>query len=173
MEVPTTQEIVGPGLSSADLVLIRDRVVQCRRCPRLVEYREEVARIKRRKFSGWNYWGKPIPGFGDPNASLLIVGLAPAAHGGNRTGRVFTGDRSGDFLYSALYETGFANQTLSVSRADGLRLESAYITAAVKCAPPDNKPSPKETMNCSSYLEAEIDAFEGLRVILCLGQFAF
>ena len=173
MEVPTTQEIVGPGLSSADLVLIRDRVVQCRRCPRLVEYREEVARIKRRKFSGWNYWGKPIPGFGDPNASLLIVGLAPAAHGGNRTGRVFTGDRSGDFLYKALHKTGLASQPTSETLDDGLVLKGVYITAAVKCAPPDNKPTVDETSNCSNYFTSEIDSLRDLKMILCLGQFAF
>lgn len=159
--------------NSDSLLDIREKVVRCRRCPRLVEYRESVALQKRKEFDSWEYWGKPVPGFGDANASLLIVGLAPAAHGGNRTGRVFTGDRSGDFLYKALFKTGFANQSLSVSRTDGLRLMNAYITAAVKCAPPDNKPSPKETMNCSSYLEAEIDALDDLRVILCLGQFAF
>lgn len=159
--------------NSNRLLDIGEKVVQCRRCPRLVEYRESIAQQKRKDFDSWQYWGKPVPGFGDANASLLIVGLAPAAHGGNRTGRVFTGDRSGDFLYKALFKTGFANQSLSVSRTDGLRLKNAYITAAVKCAPPDNKPSPKETTNCSSYLEAEIDSFDGLRAILCLGQFAF
>src|SRR5690242_4703549 len=173
MEVPTTQEIAGPGLSSTDLLLIRDRVVQCRRCPRLVEYREEVARIKRKEFSDWEYWGKPIPGFGDPNASLLIVGLAPAAHGGNRTGRVFTGDRSGDFLYRALYKTGLASQPTSESLDDGLVLKGAYVTAAVKCAPPDNKPTVDETHNCSEYFTSEIDSLRDLKTILCLGQFAF
>lgn len=121
----------------------------------------------------WSYWGRPIPGFGEPNASLLIVGLAPAAHGGNRTGRVFTGDRSGDFLYKALYKTGFANQPTSRSLDDGLKLKGAYVTAAVKCAPPDNKPTRDETSNCSAYLASEIDALDGLRAILCLGQFAF
>ena len=162
-----------PESGSEALLDIREQVVSCRRCPRLVEYRELVARTKRKEFENWEYWAKPVPGFGDPRASLLIVGLAPAAHGGNRTGRVFTGDRSGDFLYRALYKAGFANQPLSVCRTDGLRLEKAYVTAAVKCAPPDNKPSPRETLNCSSYLDAEIDSFEGLKVILCLGQFAF
>lgn len=121
----------------------------------------------------WQYWGRPIPGFGDPNASLLIVGLAPAAHGGNRTGRVFTGDRSGDFLYKALYKTGFANQPTSQSLDDGLRLKGAYVTAAVKCAPPDNKPTTDETSNCLDYLASEIDALKELGTILCLGQFAF
>jgi uracil-DNA glycosylase len=147
--------------------------VDCRRCPRLVEYREKVAEIKRKEFSEWEYWGRPVPGFGDPNASVLIVGLAPAAHGGNRTGRVFTGDRSGDFLYKALYKTGFANQPLSQSRDDGLTLKNTYVTAAVKCAPPNNKPTPDETSNCSSYLAAEIDALAELQAILCLGKFAF
>lgn len=124
-------------------------------------------------FADWDYWGRPVPGFGDPDATLLIVGLAPAAHGGNRTGRVFTGDRSGDFLYEALYRTGFSNQPISRSRDDGLKLNGVYVTAAVKCAPPDNKPSPEETSNCFPYLVAEIDSLCALRGILCLGQFAF
>ena len=173
MEVPTTQEIAGPSLSSTDLLLIGDRVVQCRRCPLLVEYREEVARIKRKEFLDWDYWGKPIPGFGDPNASLLIVGLAPAAHGGNRTGRVFTGDRSGDFLYKALHKAGLASQPTSESLDDGLVLKGAYVTAAVKCAPPDNKPTLDETFNCSTYLASEMDSLRNLKAILCLGLFAF
>jgi uracil-DNA glycosylase len=121
----------------------------------------------------WGYWGKPVPGFGDPNASLLIVGLAPAAHGGNRTGRVFTGDRSGDFLYKALYKVGVANQPTSQSRDDGLRLKDAYVTAAVKCAPPDNKPTTGEMSNCASYLASEIGSLRDLNAVLCLGQFAF
>jgi uracil-DNA glycosylase family 4 len=148
-------------------------VVNCRRCPRLVEYREEVARRKRREFLDWEYWGRPIPGFGDPSASLLIVGLAPAAHGGNRTGRVFTGDRSGDFLYKALYEVGVASQPTSRSTDDGLILKGAYVTAAVKCAPPDNKPTTDETSSCAAYLSREIDSLKDLKTILCLGQFAF
>jgi uracil-DNA glycosylase family 4 len=148
-------------------------VVDCRRCLRLVEYREEVARTKRREFMDWEYWGRPIPGFGDPSASLLIVGLAPAAHGGNRTGRVFTGDRSGDFLYKALYKAGIANQSTSRSTDDGLMLKGAYVTAAVKCAPPDNKPTTEESHNCSTYLASEIDSLKNLNTILCLGQFAF
>jgi uracil-DNA glycosylase len=174
LEIPATQEIGGSDLSSATLLLeIRNQVVDCRRCPRLVQYREAVARKKRKEFFEWEYWGKPIPGFGDPNARLLIVGLAPAAHGGNRTGRVFTGDRSGDFLYKALYKTGLANQPTSESTDDGLRLTGAYVTAAVKCAPPDNKPATEETSNCSEYLASEIDSLKELKVILCLGQFAF
>jgi uracil-DNA glycosylase family 4 len=174
VEVSATQEIAGPNLSSANLLLkVRNEVVDCRRCPRLVEYREEVARTKRRDFLDWEYWGRPIPGFGDPNASLLIVGLAPAAHGGNRTGRVFTGDRSGDFLYKALYKAGIANQSTSRSTDDGLILKGAYVTAAVKCAPPDNKPTTDETSNCAGYLASEMDALRDLKAILCLGQFAF
>jgi uracil-DNA glycosylase family 4 len=173
VEVSATQEIAGPNLSSTNLLLeVRNEVVDCRRCPRLVEYREEVARRKRREFLEWEYWGRPIPGFGDPNASLLIVGLAPAAHGGNRTGRVFTGDRSGDFLYKALYKTGLANQPTSRSTDDGLVLNGAYVTAAVKCAPPDNKPTTDETSSCAAYLSREIDSLKDLKTILCLGQFA-
>lgn len=174
MEVSATQEIAGPSLSSTNQLLeVSNRVVQCRRCTRLVEYREEIACTKRKEFLEWNYWGRPVPGFGDPNASLLIVGLAPAAHGGNRTGRVFTGDRSGDFLYKALYETGLANQATSENKHDGLRLSGVYVTAAVKCAPPDNKPTSEETSKCSEYLASEIDSLKDLKVILCLGQFAF
>jgi len=139
----------------------------------LVEYREEVARNKRKEFLDWEYWGRPVPGFGDPNAQLVIVGLAPAAHGGNRAGRVFTGDRSGDFLYKALHKIGLANQVTSQNSEDGLRLKGAYVTAAVKCAPPANKPSTEETTNCSSYLESEIDSLREVEVVLCLGQFAF
>jgi len=139
----------------------------------LVDYREGVARTKRREFLGWQYWGRPVPGFGDPRAQLLILGLAPAAHGGNRTGRVFTGDRSGDFLYQALYKVGLANQPTSQNSDDGLKLNGAYVTAAVKCAPPDNKPSVDETSNCSGYLASEIDSLKDLKAILCLGQFAF
>lgn len=174
MEVPTAKEIAGPTLTRASLLFeIRDQVVQCRKCPRLVKYREKIAREKRREFAEWSYWGRPVPGFGDPNASLLIVGLAPAAHGGNRTGRVFTGDRSGDFLYNALFKAGFANQPLSKSSDDGMKLYETYVTAAVKCAPPDNKPTTDETSNCSGYLAAEIDALPLLKAVLCLGQFAF
>jgi uracil-DNA glycosylase len=164
----------GTSLSSANLLLkVRNQVVDCRRCPRLVEYRQRVSRNKRKEFVAWDYWGRPVPGFGDPDASLLIVGLAPAAHGGNRTGRVFTGDRSGDFLYKALFKTGFANQPTSESRDDGLTLKKVYVTAAVKCAPPDNKPTNEEMSNCSAYLASEIDSLTNLKVILCLGQFAF
>src|ERR1700694_5154361 len=156
----------------AGLKRLAREVVACRLCPRLVEYRERVAREKRRAYLDWEYWGKPVPGFGDPDASLLIVGLAPAAPGGNRTGRVFTGDRSADFLFAALYEAGFANQPVSVSRDDGLRLIDSYITATVRCAPPDNKPLPSEILNCRGYMEREIRILEP-RAVLALGRIAW
>jgi uracil-DNA glycosylase len=146
-------------------------IVACRKCPRLVAYREQVAREKRRAFQDWDYWGKPVPGFGDPHARLLILGLAPAAHGGNRTGRVFTGDRSGDFLYAALYRAGFANQPTSRNRGDGLELQGAYIAAAVRCAPPANKPLPSELSNCRPYFERELEILRP-RAILALGRIA-
>jgi uracil-DNA glycosylase family 4 len=145
--------------------------VRCRKCPRLVCYREKVAAEKRRAFLDWDYWGKPVPGFGDPHAKLLILGLAPAAHGGNRTGRVFTGDRSGDFLYKALYETGFSNQPNSTHRGDGLRLKSVYIAATIRCAPPANKPLPSELANCLPYFEREL-ALIRPHAILALGGIA-
>jgi uracil-DNA glycosylase family 4 len=156
----------------AALKRLAHEVVACRLCPRLVEYRERVAREKRRAYLEWKYWGKPVPGFGDPNAKLLIVGLAPAAHGGNRTGRVFTGDRSGDFLFAALSESGFANQATSVRRDDGLKLIDSYITATARCAPPDNKPLPGEILNCRGYLEREIRILEP-RAVLALGRIAW
>ncbi len=154
------------------LRILEREVIACTRCPRLVAYREQVAREKRRAFRDWEYWGRPVPGFGDPNAKLFIVGLAPAAHGGNRTGRVFTGDRSGDFLFAALYKAGFANQPLSVKREDGLRLTGAYIAAAARCAPPDNKPLPEEILNCREYLVRELDILQP-KAILALGKIAW
>ena len=154
------------------LQILNETIVACRKCPRLVEYREEVARKKRRAFRDWTYWGKPVPGFGDAHAQLLILGLAPAAHGGNRTGRVFTGDRSGDFLYAALHKAGFANQATSVNRDDGLALNSAYVAAACRCAPPDNKPLPQEMQNCRGYLVSEL-AILRPRAILALGKIAW
>lgn len=153
------------------LKALNEEVVACRKCRRLVVYREKVAREKRRAFQDWDYWGKPIPGFGDPDARLLILGLAPAAHGGNRTGRVFTGDRSGDFLYAALYRSGFANQPTSTHVGDGLTLENAYVAAAVRCAPPANKPLPSELANCLPYLERELDVLRP-RAVLALGRIA-
>ncbi len=155
------------------LALIEQEVIACRKCPRLVAWREEVARTKRRAYVEWNYWGRPVPSFGDPEAHLLVIGLAPAAHGGNRTGRVFTGDRSGDFLFRALYETGFASQPESVSRDDGLTLHDAWVTAAVRCAPPANKPLPEEFRNCRPFLERELDALAHLTAVVALGRIAF
>ena len=148
-------------------------IMACQRCPRLRRYCEQVAREKKREFRFQDYWGRPVPGFGDRNARLLIVGLAPAAHGGNRTGRVFTGDSSGDWLYDALHRFGFASQAESTGRDDGLRLTDCYITASARCAPPDNKPTPKELANCRPYLEAELSLLHRVRVVLVLGRIAF
>src|SRR5881396_3271713 len=148
-------------------------IVNCRRCPRLVEYRERVAREKVRRFRDWEYWGRPVPSFGGLNAQLLVIGLAPAAPGGNRTGRVFTGDRSGDWLYRALYNFGFANQPTSTDRGDGLRLIDCYITAAIHCASPDNKPLPSEFLNCRPYLLDELQRLEKVQVVVPLGLIGF
>jgi uracil-DNA glycosylase family 4 len=146
--------------------------VGCRECPRLVKHREKMAREKRRAYRDWTYWGKPVPGFGDAEAQLLILGLAPAAHGANRTGRMFTGDRSGDFLYAALHKAGFANQAASRDRDDGLRLMNAYITATCRCAPPENKPLPKEIANCRGYFERELEILKP-KAVLALGKIAW
>ena len=151
---------------------LNKEIIACRKCPRLVAWREEVARVKRKAYKGHEYWGKPVPGFGDPKAHLLVVGLAPGAHGSNRTGRQFTGDASGNFLFPALYRAGFANQPTAEFRSDGLVLTDMYITASGRCAPPDNKPTPEELNNCQPYLEREIEILKP-RVIVCLGRIAF
>jgi uracil-DNA glycosylase family 4 len=152
---------------------IREDVVVCRVCPRLVEWRERVAREKVARFAPQEYWGRPVPGFGDPAARVLIVGLAPAAHGGNRTGRIFTGDSSGDFLFASLYRTGFASQPTSVARDDGLQLSDAYVAAVNRCAPPSNRPTPEERDACLPYLVRELSVLDGVRPIVALGQYAW
>lgn len=152
---------------------INHQIIQCSKCPRLIEYIDIVAKNKVKRFRQENYWGKPVPGFGDHDAELMIVGLAPAAHGANRTGRMFTGDSSGDWLYKALYETGFANQPESVAIDDGLRLKNAYIVALAHCAPPQNKPAREEILNCREYLMKHIEAMKEVKVYLALGQLAF
>ncbi len=154
------------------LTELNKELLFCRRCPRLVEWRERVAREKRRAYRDWDYWGKPVPGFGDPRAHVFVVGLAPGAHGSNRTGRQFTGDASGDFFYPALYRAGFASQPNSVSRDDGLKLTDLYTAPVCRCAPPDNKPTQQEMMNCQPYLERELEIFQP-KVIVALGRIAF
>jgi len=155
------------------LLTLQSEIETCGRCPRLRAYCTQIASVKRRAYRDWEYWGKPVPAFGDPNARILILGLAPAAHGANRTGRMFTGDRSGDWLYRALYQTGFASQPSSVSRDDGLTLHDVYITASARCAPPDNKPTPEELRNCRPYLEQELELLGNLKVVVALGRIAF
>lgn len=148
-------------------------IIVCRRCPRLVRHREYVARTKKREFREWEYWGRPVPGFGDPRAQLLIIGLAPAAHGANRTGRMFTGDGSGRWLIRALHRAGFASQPTSEHRDDGLQLRNAYLTAVVRCAPPENRPTPREIANCLGYLRQELALLSRVRVVVTLGHVAF
>jgi len=155
------------------LRVLNREIVACTRCPRLVAYREQIAREKRRAYRHCEYWGKPVPGFGDPNAAVLILGLAPGAHGSNRTGRMFTGDSSGNFLYPVLYGTGFANQPTAADRNDGLTLINLYITAAARCAPPGNKPLPEELANCAPFLDRELKGLRNLRVIVALGRIGF
>jgi uracil-DNA glycosylase family 4 len=160
-------------MSVSPLEILTERIIACRRCPRLVAWREQVAREKRAAFRAEEYWGRPVPGFGDPRARVVLCGLAPAAHGGNRTGRVFTGDRSGDWLFAGLHRAGFANQFTSRHRNDGLRLSDCYITACVHCAPPANKPTITERDNCLEYLTEELPLLQRARVLLCLGGFAW
>ena len=158
--------------ASEPLARLAGRVARCRACPRLVSHRERVARERVARFRDWVYWGRPVPGFGDPRARLLVVGLAPAAHGGNRTGRVFTGDESGNWLYRAMHAAGFASQATSVARDDGLRLLDAYVTAAARCAPPDNRPTPSEFARCRPFLVQELALLARLRVVVVLGKIA-
>jgi len=158
---------------SSWLTVLNREVIACTRCPRLVAYREQVAREKRRAYRDWEYWGKPVPGFGDSNARVLIMGLAPGAHGSNRTGRPFTGDASGNFMYPVLQETGFANQPTATDRNDGLKLTDLYITAAVRCAPPDNKPLPEELAACSHFLDRELAGLQSVKVVVALGKIGF
>lgn len=160
-------------LFAGKLGALMREVIACERCPRLRKYCREIAETKRRAYLDWEYWGKPVPSFGDARARVLIIGLAPGAHGANRTGRMFTGDRSGEYLYRALYQTGFASQPESRSREDGLKLEGVYITASARCAPPDNKPAPGELANCRPYLERELDLLKDVRVVVALGRVAF
>ena len=155
------------------LEVLNARIIRCEKCPRLAKYIANVAKVKVRRYNDWNYWGKPLHGFGDPDAKLLIIGLAPAAHGGNRTGRMFTGDSSGDWLMRALHESGFASQPTSEGKDDGLKLKSAYITAIVRCAPPENKPAKEEIANCSCYLAEELRILKNVKVVLTLGALAF
>jgi uracil-DNA glycosylase family 4 len=163
-----------PASSAASdgLTRLAARVARCRACPRLVAHRERVARERVARFRDWTYWGRPVPGFGDPAARLLVVGLAPAAHGGNRTGRIFTGDESGNWLYRALHAAGLANQPTSVSRDDGLRLVDAYVSAAARCAPPGNRPTPEELARCRPFLVEELRLLDRLRVVVALGRIA-
>ncbi len=160
-------------MSAGALDRVSAEIVRCRACPRLVEWRERVAREKTARFADQEYWGRPVPGFGDPAARILVVGLAPAAHGGNRTGRIFTGDRSGDFLYASMHRAGLANRPTSVSRDDGLRLRRAYVAAVNRCAPPGNRPTPAERDTCLPYLRREIEALERIGVVVALGAFAW
>ncbi len=161
------------SLGRRELARLTSEIVACRACPRLVAWREEVAVSKRAAYAGQRYWARPVPGFGDPAARLLVVGLAPAAHGGNRTGRIFTGDRSGDWLFGSLWRNGYANQPTSACADDGLELHGAYVTAAVRCSPPANKPAPEERDNCLPYLERELALLSGVEIVVALGQFAY
>jgi len=160
-------------MSAKSVRAVNERIIACRKCPRLVRWREQVAREKRAAFQDQDYWGRPVPGFGDARARVLLCGLEPAAHGGNRTGRIFTGDRSGDWLFAALYRAGFSNQPNSTHRGDGLRLRDCYITACVRCAPPDNRPTIQERDHCLPYMVEELALLRQVRVIVCLGGYAW
>jgi uracil-DNA glycosylase family 4 len=160
-------------MARSSLAVLQAEIVACRACPRLVRWREQVAQERRAAYRDQTYWGRPVPSFGDPHARLLVCGLAPAAHGGNRTGRVFTGDRSGDWLFAALHRAGFANQPTSQHPGDGLQLHDCYITACVRCCPPENRPSPEERLSCQPYLERELALLRQVRCIVCLGGFAW
>jgi len=162
-----------PASEAGWLTRLNREVIACTRCPRLVEHRQKIAKEKRRAYQDWEYWGRPVPGFGDPNARVLILGLAPGAHGSNRTGRPFTGDASGSFLYPVLHRTGFASQPSATHRGDGLELRDAYITAAVRCAPPANKPLPQEIESCAPFLDRELEGLSNLRVVVALGRIGF
>src|ERR1700758_577417 len=159
--------------SAQSLDALNARIIACERCPRLRDYCTEVARVRRRAYAEWEYWGHPVPSFGDPDARVLALGLAPGAHGSNRTGRPFTGDGSGDFLYPVLYEAGFASQPRAISRDDGMKLTDLWITSVARCAPPGNKPTPEELRNCTPWLDEELRLLKNLRVVVCLGRIAF
>ena len=161
------------GRTPTSLIELEDLIVECRACPRLVAWREDVAEVKRAAFADQVYWGRPVPGFGDPEATIAVIGLAPAAHGANRTGRMFTGDRSGEWLYRAMHRAGLATQSESVSRDDGLELTGAWVTAPVRCAPPSNKPTPTERDTCAEWLDAELELIPSIRAYVVLGQFAY
>jgi uracil-DNA glycosylase family 4 len=158
---------------SSPLVQLNQEIISCTKCSRLTAYCQEVGRKKRRAYMDWEYWAKPVPGFGDPKARVLILGLAPGAHGSNRTGRPFTGDASGYFMYPVLHKAGFASQSTATHREDGLRLQDAYITSAIRCAPPQNKPSPEEIVNCSAFLDREFEALKRVKVVVALGRIGF
>jgi uracil-DNA glycosylase len=161
------------GQSKLALRTLNEEIVACNRCERLRSYCTEIARVRRRAYADWEYWGRPVPSFGDPEARVMALGLAPGAHGSNRTGRPFTGDGSGDFLYPVLYEAGFASQPASVSRDDGMKLKGLWITSVARCAPPGNKPTPEELRNCAPWLDREMSLLKKLRVVVCLGRIAF
>ena len=173
-DLPEVETTIAPGVADLNpLVLFNQEVIQCQRCTRLRKYCEGIATSKRRAYHDWVYWARPVPSFGDEQARLLVLGLAPGAHGSNRTGRPFTGDGSGDFLYPVLHETGFASQPHSISRGDGMQLRDCWISAVVRCAPPDNAPKRAELANCAPYLDQEVSLLTNLKVVVCLGRIAF